>query len=309
MVSAVAGAGVAIETAQKTLRKLARHYVANDILYHYTSPSGFEGIVSSGKFRGTHIAYMNDFSEYQDGLSIAVQAAQGILDSGVSSIVRRYLEILISELQGLRPKDYHPFFIGCFSSKEDDLSQWRAYSKLSGFSIGFSAAQLQAQLAAMAPRFVHLGLMPPVLLPVLYDRSTKVTLAKEFLVNMSSILEKRAASSPHAVEELIREWVDTTHVVGALFIPIMKSEKFTDEAEHRLIYLPSSDAEIRFLAKEKSLSGYVDLPITANERLPLLKVWVGPSDLRDLNELAAIAMLRRFGYPASVHISQVSARP
>jgi hypothetical protein len=117
-------------------------------LWHYTNGAGFIGIVESGTIYATQVACLNDSTEiryatklYRDAV-IELQRAEH--DNEVSN------QFLTKLLEGMPENPALPahgpsrFFVACFSSRDDDLAQWRAYSDggENGYALGFKARGL-----------------------------------------------------------------------------------------------------------------------------------------------------------------------
>lgn len=132
---------------------------------------------------------------------------------------------------------------------------------------------------------------------VIYQDAEKKNLIRAFLQSMANEMEFQGNSEGMSVADRLEVWLTLTHSLGAYLIPLMKDSRYEAEAEVRLVYWPSSVEEITPLPKQSVLSGYVTLPVSAQEqgksRLPLSEVLVGPSPNRDLNLLAAKAFVTR----------------
>lgn len=91
--------------------------MVNQIAYHYTSLDAFASIVKEQTFRLGNIFFMNDYKE-----------VEWCFDIASALVVQREEEefdILYNLIQG---RGFGHIFCGCFSTKEDDLSQWRGYA-------------------------------------------------------------------------------------------------------------------------------------------------------------------------------------
>lgn len=148
-------------------------------IFHYTTPSGLEGILKDQSLRATHAEFTNDRSELQQGWEVIKQRLRPIMSADISAfmdtnpehkhILRRYdnnLELVCDAIIDQKHRDihdkitamlYHGTFITCFSIHEkssdyrqqkiyDDglLSQWRAYGQNGGYAIEFETAGLKA---------------------------------------------------------------------------------------------------------------------------------------------------------------------
>lgn len=116
-------------------------------LYHYTSLDALLGIIHDKAIRLTDVNYLNDYAELSlfDSISDALFAtplsapkplpAHVFRPEGWSEFYRRGVK------QSLRQQVAAIEFLGvaCFSTKGDDLSQWRGYTKLgTGVCIEFN---------------------------------------------------------------------------------------------------------------------------------------------------------------------------
>jgi len=120
-----------------------RHFGGEpELVYHYTSSEGMSGIVESGALWATDVLFMNDTTEAVYGFKVvrdAVAEWVSALDAGDD---RRQLLHAIEFVPELIPQ----VFVVSFSARRDDLSQWRAYCRAGGYSLGFDRTMLGAGL-------------------------------------------------------------------------------------------------------------------------------------------------------------------
>ena len=117
------------------------------IVWHYTSGHGLLSIIESGTLFSTQVSCLNDATEIRyaasklrEALAVTVQE----MDKGDSAqaFVERYIELLqdddaIPNSVGL------PYLVSCFTTLEDDLSQWRSYGGgENGYAIGIKTKDL-----------------------------------------------------------------------------------------------------------------------------------------------------------------------
>src|ERR1044071_3177007 len=97
-----------------------------ELLYHYTTAAGFAGIVETGEVRGTNFNFLNDSTEMIYGISLAKRLLEISIDEDDISRTKEVLKFARSVV-GLAThgKEY---YVTCFSTLRDDLSQWRGYS-------------------------------------------------------------------------------------------------------------------------------------------------------------------------------------
>lgn len=97
-----------------------------DLVFHYTDAAGFLGICQSKSLWASDIRLLNDYLEI------------GYFFDGVRSFLRqRQSTDPIVDLLSKSAPPYAWQFVTCFSQERDLLSQWRAYTGLQGFAIGF----------------------------------------------------------------------------------------------------------------------------------------------------------------------------
>lgn len=109
-----------------------------EIVYHYCSPSGFHGIVTSKQLWLGNVHFMNDSGE-QTHLIGKAEKLLGEMARGANG---QYIQPLIDNFTKLRLTPY----ACCFSVEGDLLSQWCAYADdATGFAVGFASEWLQEQ--------------------------------------------------------------------------------------------------------------------------------------------------------------------
>lgn len=111
-----------------------------EVLYHYTTAAGLEGIVRERKLRATNFSFMNDPSEVQHGrelveaeLTERFEIASGIEEDFFQFVISNFNIEMLAEI-----------YVCCFTKLKDDLSQWRAYgaSAIERYSIGFDSSEI-----------------------------------------------------------------------------------------------------------------------------------------------------------------------
>src|ERR1700723_398094 len=111
-------------------------------LYHYTTGEGLVGILSSKQLWCTQISCLNDTTEF----TYAIEEFQKLVRTRLTEQHHPIQELFLRGLeQYLSAPDAErsQFFVTCFSEREDDLSQWRAYSGgEGGYAIQFDRIKL-----------------------------------------------------------------------------------------------------------------------------------------------------------------------
>ena len=276
-------------------------------LQHYTNEAGILGILEHGKIWLTDIRYMNDSSEYLDGIRTAGDILfelhsymydEGKLvdptDAHVAEILQQAGEIIASN----ESSKYESTYVFCLSEKLDDLSQWRAYGGAnSSFSIGFSRRILQ-QVARDTPESIFSRCV--------YRFQEKFDVIRS-LVNQ---FRERYKGENHSFAMELATQIDA-------IIPFFKHESFAAENEFRLI-IRRTDQELKFRAGRSSPIPFIEKSFTDFDDRPkkgLDQIWLGPnpyisvankkerwiqpdkSDLTpSLPSLAVLAMLEEHGF-------------
>ena len=115
-------------------------------VYHYTDISGFISIMQKRELWASHIAFMNDKSEYLHGKELFQRQLRG----KIASVSGREGEFLRQVIKGLDNELGDGFFTASskdvfslsFSHARDSLEMWRGYGKNSGIAIGAINEQL-----------------------------------------------------------------------------------------------------------------------------------------------------------------------
>lgn len=112
-----------------------------DVLCHYTDASGLEGILKSGTFWATNIAYLNDPEEFR----FAYRVLERMISKGERALDRTLVGAFLDGLRtgGGHDNESDRTYIICFSARRDDLSQFRAYSdNTRGYALEFEPGEL-----------------------------------------------------------------------------------------------------------------------------------------------------------------------
>ena len=114
-------------------------------VYHYTDISGFISIMENHELWASHIAFMNDKSEYLHGKELFRERILQKI-ANVSEPEKQVLQNTIKSLDkeisdGVFPISSKDVFSISFSYNRDSLEMWRGYGKESGVAIGFDFSQ------------------------------------------------------------------------------------------------------------------------------------------------------------------------
>jgi Protein of unknown function (DUF2971) len=245
------------------------------IIYHYTNDAGLRGILENGTLWLTDIFDLNDPSELSHGFSHAVSILSNKAADGHrwTKVFAQAFEKFRGELQA----SAH-FFVGSFSSVEDDLGQWRAYADNGrGYTLGFDTKMLEtafvaagdisysnntfpvtyddAQLGGIHHQFVEM-IFPLITLPNGRQLSHNVT--TEYLTELRVVLAKQVAQS----------------------VLFYKHEAYSNEQEYRFLQLHRANvppAGMKFRARRYSLVRYTEFDWRSVAPDALKRIVIGPS--------------------------------
>jgi hypothetical protein len=241
-----------------------------DILYHYTTQEGFLGIIQSKTLWASSIRHLNDSSEFNYAINLALRISNDYVksgkdDSGFKQIVRVFRHVL-------------NIYVCSFSTQKDQLSQWRAYCRDGGgFSIGFDAAHLE-DLA---------GTQDFTLENCTYDQVGHDSEMKELV----DWVEASNDSPQLTVEQILTRLMKMA--------PRMKHPSFSEEKEWRLAnrhiipVVPNSDILYRF--GKSFLVPYRKFQLRDEIDTLVKEVVVGPTPHSELSVSTADEFLRHHG--------------
>jgi hypothetical protein len=257
-------------------------------LWHYTSMAAMQGIIDSGEMYATDARFLNDADE----LIHAAKYTDDFLskesrDPRVVDFVRYQVAEAFKDLLSLS----NPYrnYVTCFTTLEDDLSQWRAYSHGSaGISLAFD--------------FRSLGSVRTLLAPCIYEDEEKKAMLLFALKTLFEVAEAHLSSDPRLLlihpdplDELdlsselkkqlplIKQNINlATAKLWLPFItilPLFKNRAFKAEEEWRIVRLQDESSEslpLFFRARQDSLVPTLKLNVKNGAHIPLTGIRVGP---------------------------------
>ncbi len=120
-------------------------------LYHYTDLNAVHSILDTHKIRMTDIRFLNDKTEYLQGLEILKEASHAVFpqdpmfDAGFVNVIEGWFEKAFDELFKFENAN-EMFYVASFSRSSDTLSQWRSYGM---FAIEFNYEKLQEKVSEL----------------------------------------------------------------------------------------------------------------------------------------------------------------
>jgi Protein of unknown function (DUF2971) len=269
------------------------------ILYHYTDPGGLQGIIECKCLRASDVWFMNDAREARYGLDVVERALSGMQpESADEQAAQTEAVRQLAQLHG--QDDPVESYIACLSKHGDQLSQWRAYGRPRGFSIGFDSEVLRG----LCP--LTLTFDQPSLREVSYDPSVQDGMV---VSHLRSVRRQLASSGNPALAQ--------PDVVGNIFMreaillaPAFKDPAFKEEAEVRLqiFHDPTSGTspDLKFRNGAMGLTPYLEIDLIdpqAGRMTALLEIIVGPQPNQD-EALRAVRQLLAHNELEDVEVKQ-----
>jgi hypothetical protein len=231
-------------------------------LYHYTSVDGLKGILDSEAIWTTQIQYMNDSKEFLHSIDIAFQIVKRKKNSSVKG-VKKYCEAIEHRLKNINGART---FIFSMTENPDQLSQWRGYCGLGGYSIGFNESEI-----------IKLGKAQNYRLEKCIYDDCKKALIIEKIIDESIAFYKSQPSQKESIE-IVQDSMLYSHFIS--IGSLMKHSSFAEENEWRLISKTISykDPSCGWRTKDGILLPYNELKLGCDENgyLPISEVYIGP---------------------------------
>jgi hypothetical protein len=274
-----------------------------ECLYHYTDVGGLLGIVKNKCLWASDVWFMNDAREAQYGLDVI----ERVLISRVpaSDTEREVLRKAADLLPSLREQDAPYSYIACLSKEEDQLSQWRAYGRPRGFSIGFDRRKLQSLYS------LGLELGKPTYRNVSYDVTVQ-----EGMINMW--LQTALGTPPASTAGSETDTAAWTFLMNALIlIPAFKHPAFAEEREVRLQIYHGPDVMtpniLQFRSGAMGVTPYIEISLkdSGTEKMTMMReVIVGPQHSQEEARRAVRQLLTCYGLKdVEVRPSKIPLRP
>jgi len=317
-------------------------------LWHYTSIQGFQGIIGSGSIYATDVRFKNDIEEFIHIRKVAYELLENTPEFGDFQFpLRINLKWAVETIFGsdfLNPNSAQ-IFVASFTVSEDDLSQWRGYSR------GTYGASIAFDLRVFRPPADSNSAV--TFAPCIYDDSEKKKLiqrALDYFVRESQtwwtnavreFLKKVPGNATPGVDQ-IAAFTNTVFSSAEFKVQLrigliearkrilrlaglLKHHAFHHEREWRLILPISPDKDktnlihpIRFRATSAALVPYIAFPLgvilassdtaaSPTAVLPINDVLLGPGASKDAQS-AALDFLKSNSIKVVPRLSDVPYR-
>jgi len=305
-----------------------------DRLWHYTSGQGFLGIVTSKSIFATDARFLNDREEFIHASKIAWAVVEETPELGPNDFPsKEFLRMIVTSTfeTGLVHPDCLQTFVASFSAVEDQLSQWRGYSR------GTSGVSLGLQLGSLRKRGAFACFAPCVYEPARKRDLIRYALHQSLGEIQGYWDEKMGVKQPDGTgapddPDLLREAADSgpstesfqsrleqartrMYVYLVMLAALLKNESFSEEQEWRLVIrvlLGRENPQNRhfFRAGNTTLIPYIAQPLSSepDAPVPLTDVILGPGGHPNAVQ-ATQAFLRSEGVDVTPRGSKVPYRP
>jgi hypothetical protein len=271
----------------------------DQMLWHYTGGTGLMGIVESGTIFATQVSSLNDATEIRYSAMRLRDALTKILaemndDQPALIIMKKYLELLQDD--DASPNSVAlPYFVSCFSSLEDDLSQWRSYGGgENGYAIGIFTKDLFGATNSLVAR-------------VNYDPDLHMKLADEAARATIRFYEEGLKMG---IENWENQFLLAWDSALTQLAPLAKDPGFSVEKEVRVIdQLQGYElGQLKVLQRKTMMSRHLPMKFPASgqtSRVPISRVIIGPCRHREITRVSVDTLLRAHGYQ---NVSVVSSQ-
>lgn len=269
------------------------------VVWHYTSSSGLIGIIESGSIFATQVSCLNDATEIRYAATTLREALSSLLlhmddAQPEKGFTKKYVELLQDDDTAPNSAPL-PYFVTCFSSLEDDLSQWRSYGGgENGYAIGVVVKDLFGTLNSLVAR-------------VNYDPKTHLAIAKETAeATVRFYKEGLTADISDWDDVFLNAWDSALTQLA----PLIKDPGFVAESEVRIIHqLQDSEiAQLEVQQRRTMMSRHLRMrfpSVGQTPRFPISKIIVGPCRHREITRISVDTLLRTHGYPSGLVASSI----
>ncbi len=279
-----------VDSFPLTVGQVCRQYTllpsdALNILYHYTTHAGLEGILRSGGFRATYRMGMNDPGEFVYAREVFCNALNEVgrgrdLPNVAQSLIKCIHKNLDKFLENTT--EMSSAYCACLTTNPDHIEQWKTYAELGmGFAIGFNLPLLLKMQALAVQRGEPFIFCAPVTYNQRDQNDLVLRLVEAGICDLQTFAAKISQQSEHLTA--LRDRVTQEIVLHLLtLIDFIKAPSYKNEREVRLFLDPNDGTlkatHIQHYKRDNDSMPFVfmDLCNPQTKRLPLVEIKVGP---------------------------------
>lgn len=258
-------------------------------LFHYTSAEAFLGIFRSRAIWASNISLLNDEKEYRHTVEL--------LNPHLNALRKRKEHIALVELLSKLIEDAEggPTYVTSLSEKPDLLSQWRAYCRDGGYSIGFEKNSLRK----IAERFSL------TLVKCNYNPNEQKKMVAEFAFKLSSVISSEGTMIRDR-NQALQFYVDHVYKQLNALANEIKHPAFEEEQEWRFVktFVHANHPNLRYRTGRGMLIPYYEISlVSSNEGSesfpPISEIYIAPHKNSKLSEKTMRTFLagEKSGFP------------
>ncbi|MEN4795712.1 DUF2971 domain-containing protein [Pantoea agglomerans] len=236
-------------------------------LYHYTDLNAVHSILDTHKIRMTDIRYLNDKTEYLQGLEILQEASHEVFlqdstyDEEFANVVDGWFKEAFQELLEFQNAS-EMFYVASFSRSSDTLSQWRSYGmfalELYEHKLQEKARSLKFEKTGPTGKYANIEFIECHYVNNKYDaieEALKLIRTKVFPMMLDWWL-------PNVTEGINRHLYPDLKEVVSMLATTFKHAAFSEEQEVRLVISDEIvSKKICFRTKNNVLIPYYELDL------------------------------------------------
>jgi hypothetical protein len=299
------------------LEKLAPFLCGKDPpqhLYHYTSISGLEGILTSRSLWASQIHFLNDTQEFRYSIEIFRKVLSQLRKEYPIPVLRAIGPTpLPTDPEGLLGMFYNsaenflfhelfaktPICVFSLSENGDLLTQWRGYCPPGGgYSIGFSSKRL-IQFLKTLDLYIE---------RYLYDDKEQEAIVKGIVTKSGEKFLKTFTGLPEEAEKITQGCLVDLFMDFSRVAAILKHPSFYEECEWRIISGPIENRHMSFRVGKSMLIPYFLISFEGIEPFPIDEIIIGPTPEQSLAKSSLFQFLLRNNLKISIESSKTPYR-
>ena len=263
------------------------------LLCHYTNQHGLLGIISTGEVWATSVNSLNDRKEFEYAKELAVSLVSSRIDVEPDEVKRRHLTYLHNAALNAGIN----ICVSSWSSRIDDLSQWRAYGGTgTGYSIDLKGSTLRG--FAKAQDFL--------LAACIYEKSAQERILRTLIdADLTQNIERERADPTKDEHErfmLEQNGGDFAYHINR-YASLFKHPGFAAEEEWRLISKPIRVSKMDFRPGISTIASHFRFSLREDgegggkPKIRVESVHVGPCPEPELAQKKVRFLLAKYSPP------------
>lgn len=247
-------------------------------VWHYTTGQGLIGIFQTGCIWASSILFLNDSAEIHHTFRLALQYVAG---QNFNELQKVLVDLAVERAGGRHsswlPGQYLNVYVASFSSKGDDLNQWRGYASKNGYAIGFSLKLIRSLAEREGYSFEKVRYADKdkyeLLKPILDQYLRRCDSLDLSLAKTKSLKGSWPWPGEPELAKLANEFSSQLIEVA----PLIKDAAFAEEEEWRLVAKTTSTERLNYRDTATGLIPYIAMNLKNEGKLEVRMLIVGPS--------------------------------